>query len=141
MIKTYHELRRLETFEERFDYLALRGLTGVRTFGFDRWVNQRFYHSQEWKTIRNVVILRDGGCDLGILGREIQVGLLIHHMNPITLDDIEHSEYSLINPDFLITTTLRTHNAIHYGDKSLLLRDPVVRERGDTTLWRKEGHA
>jgi hypothetical protein len=134
-IRTYLELRRLETFEERFEYLKLSDVVGERTFGFDRWINQRFYHSQEWKTIRNHVISRDNGCDLGVLGYELHSGLLIHHMNPVTLDDIKHSEYSLINPDFLITTSLQTHNAIHYGDESLLPRGPVVRERGDTTLW------
>ena len=135
MIKTYPELSRLETFEERFDYLKLQGILGVRTFGFDRWINQRFYKSQEWKTVRNMVILRDDGCDLGILGYEIHAGLIVHHMNPFSLDDIQHSESSLINPNFLITTSLRTHNAIHYGDENLLPRGPVVRERGDTTLW------
>lgn len=134
-IRTYRELRRLETFEERFEYLKLSDVVGERTFGFDRWINQRFYHSQEWKTVRNHVILRDGGCDLGIPGFEIQSGLVIHHMNPVTLDDIQHSESSLIDPDFLITTSLRTHNAIHYGDESLLPREPVIRKRGDTTLW------
>jgi hypothetical protein len=134
-IRTYRELRRLETFEERFEYLKLSDVVGERTFGFDRWINQYFYHSQEWKNARNHVILRDHGCDLGIPGYEIQSGLVVHHMNPVTLDEIKHSEISLIDPDFLITTSLRTHNAIHYGDKSLLPRDPVVRKRGDTTLW------
>lgn len=135
LIKTYPELSRRETFEERFDYLKLQGVLGVRTFGFDRWINQRFYKSQEWKTVRNMVILRDDGCDLGIPGYEIHSGLIVHHMNPFSLDDIQHSESSLINPNFLITTSLQTHNAIHYGDKRLLPRGPVVRERGDTTLW------
>jgi hypothetical protein len=134
-IRTYPELRRLETFIERFEYLKLSDVVGEMTFGFDRWINQRFYHSQEWKTIRNHVILRDNGCDLGILGYELYSHLLIHHMNPVILDDIKHGEYSLINPDFLITTSLQTHNAIHYGDESLLPRGPIVRERGDTTLW------
>lgn len=135
LIKTYPELSRIETFEERYEYLKLQGVLGIQTFGFDRWINQRFYKSQEWKTVRNMVILRDDGCDLGIPGYEIHSGLVIHHMNPITLDDIQHSESSLINPNFLITTSLRTHNAIHYGDENLLPRGPVVRERGDTTLW------
>ena len=135
LLKTYPELRRIETFEERFDYLKLKGVLGLKTFGFDRWINQRFYKSQEWKTVRNMVIFRDDGCDLGIPGYEIHAGLLVHHMNPFSLDDIEHGEDSLINPNFLITTSLRTHNAIHYGDENLLPRGPVVRERGDTTLW------
>jgi hypothetical protein len=134
-IRTYRELCRLDTFEERFEYLRLSDVVGERTFGFDRWVNQRFYKSQEWQTVRNHVILRDNGCDLGIPGYEIHSGLLIHHMDPITVDDINHSESLIIDPDFLITTSLRTHNAIHYGDESLLPRGPVVRERGDTTLW------
>lgn len=134
-IRTYRELRRLKTFEERFEYLKLSDVVGERTFGFDRWINQRFYHSQEWKNTRNYIILRDQGCDLGIPGYEIHRGLLIHHMNPITIDEINHGEDSLIEPDFLITTSLQTHNAIHYGDESLLSRAPIVRERGDTTLW------
>jgi hypothetical protein len=134
-IRTYRELHRLETFDERFEYLRLSDVVGEKTFGFDRWINQRFYHSTEWKAIRNHVILRDNGCDLGIEGYEIHSGLVIHHMNPVTLDDIKHSESSLIDPDFLITTSLQTHNAIHYGDMSLLPKEPIVREQGDTKLW------
>lgn len=134
-IRTYPELSQLETFEERYRYLRMGGVTGEQTFGFDRWINQRFYHSQEWRNVRNQVIVRDNGCDLGVPGYEIHSGLLVHHMNPITVDDIEHSEYSLIDPDFLITTSSQTHNAIHYGDESLLPRGPVVRKPGDTTLW------
>ena len=133
--RTYSELRRLDTFEERYHYLRLGGLLGIRTFGFDRWINQRFYKSQEWKHVRNEVISRDNGCDLGILGYEIHSGLLVHHMNPLSLRDIEAGDDRLINPNFLITTSLRTHNAIHYGDESLLPRAPVVRQAGDTTLW------
>jgi hypothetical protein len=133
--RSYSELRRLETFEERYHYLRLGGLLGLRTFGFDRWVNQRFYKSQEWIRVRDQVILRDSGCDLGILGYEIHSGLLIHHMNPISLDDIKHGDSSIIDPNFLITTSLRTHNAIHYGDEDLLPRGPIVRKSGDTTLW------
>jgi len=134
-IRTYLELRQLETFEERFRYLKLDGGVGTATFGFDRWVNQRFYKSREWKRTRNHVIVRDNGCDLGILGFEIATDLLIHHMNPISLDDIEHGEEGLLDPNFLITTSLRTHNAIHYGDESLLPRGPIVRKAGDTKLW------
>lgn len=133
--RNYVELSKLETFEERYRYLELRGVLGLETFGFDRWINQRFYKSYEWQNVRDYVITRDNGCDLGILGYEIYSGLIVHHMNPISLDDIKHGDESLINPEFLITTSLRTHNAIHYGDESLLPRGPVVRERGDTTLW------
>ena len=107
----------------------------MRTFGFDRWVNQRFYKSQEWKWARDHVIVRDNGCDLGISGYEIYSDLLVHHMNPVSLDDIQHGEEWITDPNFLITTSLITHNAIHYGDESLLPRTPVVRQPGDTTLW------
>jgi acetyltransferase-like isoleucine patch superfamily enzyme len=134
-VRTYSELRRLETFEDRYHYLELKGVLGETTFGFDRWVNQSFYKSWEWKSARNQVIIRDHGCDLGIPGYEIYSGLIVHHMNPMSLDDIEHGEEWIIDPNFLITTSLQTHNAIHYGDESLLPRGPVVRERGDTTLW------
>jgi hypothetical protein len=134
-IRRYSELSKLETFEERFDYLRLGGITGRATFGFDRWVNQRFYKSIDWELIRNAVIVRDHGCDLGILDREIHTQLLVHHMNPISLDMILHGEDSILDPNFLITTSLRTHNAIHYGDKNLLSLEPVERKRGDTTLW------
>ena len=134
-IRTYSELRRLETFEERYSYLRLRGSLGVKTFGFDRWINQHFYKSMEWLQVRDRVILRDGGCDLGIPGFEIYSGLIVHHMNPITKEDIEHSEDWIIDPEYLITTSLRTHNAIHYGDETQLPRGPVERKAGDTKLW------
>lgn len=125
----------METFEERFEYLRLKGQVGERTFGFDRWVNQGFYHSSEWKAIRNHVILRDNGCDLGVDGYDIHSGLVVHHMNPISVDDILHGEAWMFDPDYLITTSHQTHNAIHYGDASLLPRGPIVRTSGDTTLW------
>jgi len=134
-IRTYIELRQLETFEDRYYYLELKGVLGRETFGFDRWVNQRFYKSREWKRVRNHVITRDNGCDLGVSGFEIYSGLLVHHMNPVTPDDLKHNEDWVIDPNFLVTTSLQTHNAIHFGDASLLPRGPVVRERGDTTLW------
>jgi hypothetical protein len=134
-IRTYSELSRLETFDERFEYLKLQGITGIATFGFDRWINQRFYKSHEWRSVRNEIIIRDNSCDLGIPGYEIHFGLLVHHMNPLSLTDLEHGDEWIIDPNFLITTTLRTHNAIHYGNISLLPRDPVVRKSGDTTLW------
>ena len=133
--RTYSELSRLETFEERFHYLELKGRVGEKTFGFDRLVNQRFYKSGEWRHVRNYVITRDGGCDLGVPGYEIHYNLLIHHMNPMTLHDLQHGEEWILNPEFLITVSHQTHNAIHYGDKSLLPRSPVRREPGDTKLW------
>lgn len=134
-IRTYTELRRLETFEERFKYLQLKGSVGERTFGFDRWINQRFYGSHEWQSVRSIVVRRDQGCDLGVPGFEIYSGLLVHHMNPVSPDDLKHGEEWVLDPNFLITTTLRTHNAIHYGNESLLPRGPIERRRGDTKLW------
>lgn len=133
--RTYSELKRIETFEERYRYLKLEGILGASTFGFDRIFNQRFYKSHEWKSARNFVIVRDNGCDLGIPGFEIHSDLLVHHMNPISVKDLEHGEDWIINPEFLITTSLRTHNAIHYGDENQLPRGPVVRMPGDTKLW------
>ncbi len=134
-IRTYAELSQIGTFEERFQYLKLRGMIGTITFGFDRWINQNFYKSREWNSVRNHVIVRDNGCDLGILGYEIISGLLVHHMNPILLEDLRHGEEWILDPNFLITTSLRTHNAIHYGDERLLPRGPIVRRPGDTKLW------
>lgn len=134
-IRKYSELRQLETFEERFDYLSLRGHVGRDTFGFDRYINQRFYRSQEWRNARDQVILRDYGCDLGIPGFEIHSELLVHHMNPLTPDDILYSISWIFDPEYLITTCLQTHNAIHYGDGSRLPRGPVERKTGDTKLW------
>ena len=134
-IRTYDELFLLRTFEERYEYLKLKGNVGKQTFGFDRWVNQAFYHSREWNRARNYVIVRDQGCDLGMPGYEIYSGLIVHHMNPLSVFEIEVGDEGMINPRYLITTSLQTHNAIHYGDASLLPRGPIVRERGDTTLW------
>lgn len=134
-IKTYVELRQLETFEERYHYLKLGGVVGRETFGFDRWVNQRFYKSREWRRARDYVINRDNGCDLGIPGFEIYADLYVHHMNPISLDEIDIGGEVLFDPNFLITVSLTTHNAIHYGNESLLPRGPIVREPGDTRLW------
>jgi hypothetical protein len=133
--RTYSELSRIETFEDRFDYLRLRGVVGEETFGFDRYINQAFYHSREWKSVRDVVIVRDNGCDLGVPGFEIYSGLLVHHMNPVSMHVLEEGEDWIVDPEFLITTSLQTHNAIHYGDESLLPRGPIERKRGDTTLW------
>lgn len=134
-IRTYSELSRLESFEERYQYLKLTGIVGETTFGFDRWVNQNFYRSWEWKAARDRVIVRDNGCDLGVPGYEIHANLLIHHMNPISMKDIEHGEEWILDPNFLITTSRQTHNAIHYGDETLLPRGPITRKSGDTTLW------
>lgn len=133
--RCYSELRRFRTFEDRFRYLALPGVVGESTFGFDRWLNQRFYGSHLWQQARDAVIVRDHGCDLGIRGYDIHTGLLVHHMNPMSADDITHGEEWIVDPEYLITTTKRTHNAIHYGNEMLLPRGPVVRQPGDTSLW------
>ena len=137
-IKTYHELSQLTTFKDRLEYLKLSGQVGNDTFGFDRVFNQRFYRSREWKNCRNYVIDRDRGCDLGIEGFEI-VGqnILIHHMNPISLEDIENCSDLLLNPEYLISVTHATHNAIHYGDIKLVNAGPIVRSPNDTCPWRK----
>ena len=135
--RTYTELSRLPTFEERYRYLRLTGQVGKETFGFDRYLNQNFYRSQRWKRIRDEVILRDNGCDLGVEGYEIYGRIIIHHMNPITLEDIERESVYLLDPEFLICTVHRTHNAIHYGDESLLITAPIERTKYDTCPWRK----
>ena len=137
IIRTYKELSRLITFEDRFNYLRLDGQVGIDTFGFDRIFNQRFYRSREWKACRDFVILRDNGCDLGVEGHEIYgQRIIIHHMNPISLDDIVNSTEFLLNPEYLITTIHNTHNAIHYGDESLLITAPIERSRNDTCPWK-----
>lgn len=133
--RRYSELRRFATFEERFEYLNLQGFIGEQTFGFDRWMNQQFYRSREWKLARSEVIVRDNGCDLGILGYDIHRDILVHHMNPLSEVDLVAGEECIIDPEFLITTSKRTHNAIHWGDASLLPRVPVERVPGDTKLW------
>jgi hypothetical protein len=134
-IRTYSELQLERSFEDRFRYLALRSSVGVSTFGFDRWINQQFYTSQEWRNVRHLVIARDEGLDLGVPDHEIHDKVIIHHMNPMTIDDLEHGDSSIIDPEFLITTSHRTHNAIHYGDESLLPKQLVERRPGDTRLW------
>lgn len=136
-IRSYTELSQLETFEERFRYLQLNGAVGKETFGFDRFMNQEFYRSREWKAVRDFVILRDKGCDLGLEGYDIYGKILIHHMNPVLPRDIrEHSDL-LLNPEYLIATTHNTHNAIHYGDGKLLIQTLVERSRNDTCPWKK----
>lgn len=134
-IKRYSDIRGLKTIEERFEYLKLGGSIGESTFGFDRWINQKFYRSMEWKQIRDEVIIRDGGYDLGALDAPLKGPHLVHHMNPLTTRDIELGTDNLLDPDFLILTSLRTHNAIHFGDKSLLPQSFVERRPGDTKLW------
>lgn len=135
-IRTYSELITLPTFEERFKYLKLNGQVGESTFGFDRYMNQVFYRSQKWKSIRDFVIIRDCGCDLGVEGYDIHGKIIIHHMNPLSMRDIETESDFLLNPDFLICTTHNTHNAIHYGDENLLVTAPIERTKNDTCPWR-----
>lgn len=138
MIRTYSELVKFKTIEDRYEYLKLTGSVGKTTFGWDRYFNQRFYHSTEWLRVRDKVILRDNGCDLGIEGFEISGKLVIHHMNPIWVEDLRSGNPDILNPEFLITTCNQTHQAIHYGDKSLLPQIPIERFPGDTVPWRKE---
>ena len=135
-IRTYSELIAFSTFEERFKYLQLNGQVGESTFGFDRYMNQVFYRSQKWKSIRDFVIIRDCGCDLGVEGYDIHGKIIIHHMNPLSMRDIETESDFLLNPDFLICTTHNTHNAIHYGDENLLVTAPIERTKNDTCPWR-----
>ena len=135
-IKTYSELITISTFEERFEYLKLDGQVGVETFGFNRYLNQAFYKSDEWLSIRDYVITRDNGCDLGMEGYEIYGRILIHHINPITKDDIIQRSRILLDPENLITTVKRTHDAIHYGDSNLLIKAPIERRKNDTCPWR-----
>lgn len=135
-IRTYSELSQLATFKERYQYLYLGGSVGKETFGFDRYLNQSFYKTPEWQAIRREVIIRDNGCDLGIDGYDIHGTIIIHHMNPISVADIiDRSDY-LLDPDYLITTMLDTHNAIHYGDSNLLHHVPAERSPNDTCPWR-----
>lgn len=136
IIRTYSELITLPTFEERFAYLKLNGIVGEETFGYDRYLNQMFYQSQEWLSVRDYVIVRDNGCDLGVEGHEIYGRILVHHMNPITMDDIVKRTKYLLDPEYLISTVKRTHDAIHYGDESLLPKQFVERTPYDTCPWR-----
>lgn len=136
MVRTYSELIKIPTFLERFKYLKLNGSVGVDTFGFDRYLNQTFYRSYEWKRLRNDIIVRDMGCDLGLEGYDIFDKILVHHMNPIGPDDIIHRSDYLLDPEFLICTSKLTHDAIHYGNEQILYQDPVIRTPGDTCPWR-----
>lgn len=135
-IRTYSELIALPTFKERYKYLKLSGKVGEETFGFDRYLNQVFYKSKEWLSIRDYVIVRDNGCDLGIEGHEIHGRILIHHMNPISKEDILRRSDILLNPEYLITTIKNTHDAIHYSDDSLLIDEPIIRTKNDTCPWK-----
>lgn len=137
MIRTYQELIAIPSFKERYQYLRLNGFVGKDTFGFDRYLNQKFYHSPEWKQIRRDVIIRDEGRDLAMEGYEIQNGLYIHHMNPIGVDDIQNATEFLLNPDYLVCVSFNTHQAIHYGDESLLPQLPIERRPNDTCPWRQ----
>lgn len=138
MIRTYKELSKLPTFEERFNYLRLKGSVGQDTFGFDRVFNQLFYRSSEWKRIRQQIIIRDNGCDLAVCGHEIYGKILIHHMNPITITDIENATDFLLNPDYLICTSHKTHNAIHYSNADMRQKAPIERRKNDTCPWKNQ---
>lgn len=135
MIRRYSELCRLKTFEERFDYLKLQGIVGESTFGFDRYLNQHLYRSSEWKKIRNEVIVRDDGCDMGLADYPAN-RIIVHHMNPLSVEDLENRSDLIFNPEFLICVSFKTHNAIHFGDETLLAKPPVERKPGDTCPWR-----
>jgi hypothetical protein len=134
-IKTYSELQFFKTFEERFEYLSFRGSIGIATFGFDRYLNQDFYNSRVWRSLRDKIIIRDNACDLGIPGRDIFDSIRIHHMNPMTVEDVENGNPAILNPEFLICTSINTHNMIHFGSSKNLTRLPIERRKGDTKLW------
>lgn len=134
-IRSYKELAQIDSFHERYEYLKLGGEVGEATFGNDRWLNQQFYTSTEWRQLRHIVIARDLGCDLAWPEFPLQHRLYIHHMNPMTLDQLAHGDVSVLNPEFLITVSHRTHNAIHYGDETQLPRGPIERKPGDHILW------
>lgn len=136
-IKSYSAVMLLPTLEERFEYLKLKGKVGAETFGYDRYLNQVLYHDPEWRHIRNDVIIRDNGCDLGVDGHEIHGRILIHHINPITIDDVKFRRYCVFDLDNLICTSHNTHNAIHYGDANLLPKNPIERKPNDTCPWRR----
>ena len=136
LIRTHSKMIALPTFEERYEYLRLGGKVGADTFGFDRYLNQIFYRSQKWKDSRDYVIIRDNGCDLAMPGHEIYGKIIVHHMNPLTIRDIEYETDNLLDPEYMVSTILNTHNAIHYGDRSLLITAPRERTPNDTCPWR-----
>lgn len=137
-LKTYSELSKLKTFEDRFQYLRLDGIVGEETFGFDRYLNQTLYKSDEWKQCRRGIIIRDNGCDLGCEGYEVHGRILIHHINPITVDDIVNRNPKVFDPEYLILTSHNTHQAIHYGNEDLLVTAPIERSKNDTSPWRRK---
>lgn len=136
-LRTYTDLNKLIGFIDRFNYLKLDGRVGVETFGFDRYLNQQFYHSIEWKKVRDQIIIRDNGCDMGLEGHEIFGVIYVHHMNPILLSDIVNAEDILMNPEYLISVSRDTHNAIHYGDIKMIEESIVERKPNDTCPWKK----
>ena len=136
MIRTYSELRRLKTFEERYRYLRIAGRVGVDTFGYDRYLNQLLYMSKRWRRTRDSIIIRDDGCDLSHEDYEIYGKIIVHHMNPITIEDIEQDRDEVYDPNLLVSTSFDTHNAIHFGNESLLPKLPIIRRRNDTCPWR-----
>ena len=136
IIRKYRELRRLPTFMKRYEYLRLAGLVGESTFGFDRYLNQLLYTSERWKKLRNEIIVRDNGCDLGVEGYDLHEKIIVHHMNPLTIDDVTNVSDDIFNPEYLICVSQRTHNAIHYGDASLLPQVPIERTPYDTCPWK-----
>ena len=138
IIRTYSELSKLKTFEDRFQYLRLDGIVGEETFGFDRYLNQTLYQSDEWKRRRRDIIIRDNGCDLGCEGFEVHGRILIHHINPITVDDIVNRNPKVFDPENLILTSHNTHQAIHYGNEDLLILAPIERSKNDTCPWRRK---
>ena len=136
--KSYTELLTFETLDERFEYLSLQGIVGEETFGTERWMNQKFYRSSEWRRVRDEVITRDLGMDLAVSDIPVRGAPRIHHMNPIRIEDFDENPESLIDPEFLITTSLKTHNAIHFGDAGMIPKPYIPRQPGDTTLWRTD---
>lgn len=134
--KTYSELIRLEKYMDRYQYLMLSGRVGQETFGYERFLNQSLYKSYEWRSVRDEVIVRDHGCDLGMEGYEIYGSIIVHHMNPITMDDIQNRDEDIFNPEYLVSTSFSTHNAIHYGDEGLLITEPIIRTKNDTCPWK-----
>lgn len=137
IFRTYSELILLPSFEERFRYLKLDGVVGKETFGYDRWLNQELYHSVEWKRFKDKILIRDNGCDLGVEGFEIRGAAIVHHLNPISFDDILHRNPCVFDPENVVCTQLRTHNAIHYGDERLLIITPTERTPNDTCPWKR----
>ena len=139
-IRTYTELSKLKTFKQRFEYLKLDGKIGEETFGYDRYINQRFYKDPEYRAIRDYVIVRDNGCDMGVEGYDYIEGekIIIHHMNPITVEDIVNRSEFALDPEYMVSVRHLTHNAIHYGDESLLIQEPIERRKNDTCPWRRD---